>query len=84
MVEAPGLSDQYLGFNLRDPLLRDVRVRQAIAHAIHVDVLIARRQMGHSVPAAGLMPPGSPYSDPALKPWAYDPGEAKRLLDAAG
>jgi len=84
VVESPGLSYQYLGFNLRDPILKHPRVRQAIAHAIHVNVLIARRQMGHSVPATGLMPPGSPYSDPSLKPYAYDPAEAKRLLDAAG
>src|SRR5882762_7206336 len=29
---APGTEIQYLGFNLRDPILKDVRVRQAIAY----------------------------------------------------
>ena len=31
---APGTEVQYLGFNLRDPILKDVRVRQAIAYAL--------------------------------------------------
>jgi len=84
LLEAPGLSYQYLGFNLRDPLLADVRVRRAIAQAIRVDVLIERRQLGHSVRATGLMPPGSPYADPSLEPWPYDPAAAARLLDEAG
>ncbi len=84
LLEAPGLSYQYLGFNLRDPILADVRVRRAIAQALRVDVLIERRQLGHSVRASGLMPPGSPSADPSLKPWPYDPAAAARLLDEAG
>jgi peptide/nickel transport system substrate-binding protein len=84
LAEAPGLSFQYLGFNLRDPLLADVRVRRAIAHAINVPLLIERRQLGHSDPATGLMPERSPYAAPELKPYAYDPAAAARLLDEAG
>ena len=30
-VEAPGVDYQYIGLNLRDPILQDVRVRQALA-----------------------------------------------------
>jgi peptide/nickel transport system substrate-binding protein len=84
LVEAPGLSFQYLGFNLRDPILADVRVRRAIAQAIRVELLVERRQRGHSRLATGLMPPGSPYADPTLKPYPYDPPAAARLLDEAG
>jgi peptide/nickel transport system substrate-binding protein len=82
--EAPGLSFQYLGFNLKDPVLADVRVRRAIAHAIHVELLVERRQLGHSQRATGLMPPGSPFADASLEPYAYDPAAARRLLDEAG
>ena len=32
--DAPGTQVQYIGFNLRDPLLKDARIRQAIACAI--------------------------------------------------
>ena len=53
VLEAPGLSYQYLGFNMKDPLLGRKEVRQAIAMAIDVDVLITHRQRGHSTRATG-------------------------------
>lgn len=84
VLEAPGLSYQYLGFNLQDPILSNPLVRRAIAHAIDVDTLITHRQKGHSRRAAGLLPPGSPYelSDAEFPP--HDPALAASLLDEAG
>ena len=84
LVEAPGLSFQYLGFNLGDPILSKPAVRRALAHAINVDLLITYRQKGHSVRATGLFPTGSPFSDDSLRPYSYDPANAARLLDRAG
>ncbi|MDH4248674.1 MAG: ABC transporter substrate-binding protein, partial [Deltaproteobacteria bacterium] len=84
ILEAPGLSFQYLGFNAEHPVLKHPKVRQAIAHAVDVDSLITHRQEGHSTRAAGLFPQGSPYSDPGVKPYAYDPARAAALLDEAG
>jgi peptide/nickel transport system substrate-binding protein len=83
-MEAPGLSYQYLGFNLDDPVLSDVRVRRAIALAIDVDALIRYRQQGHSTRAAGLLLPDNPYALPAAAPPKHDPAQAAKLLDAAG
>ncbi len=83
VVEGPGLSYQYLGFNLADAALSHPLVRQALSHAINIRALIEYRQRDHAIPAAGLMPPGSPYSDPGTPP-AYDPALAERLLDQAG
>ena len=34
VLHAPGTVLAYLAFNLRDPILKDVRVRQALAYAI--------------------------------------------------
>lgn len=84
VMEAPGLSYQYLGFNLKDPLLGNRKVRKAIAHAIDVDLLIAYRQRGHSTRATGLLPASSPYAAPGLRPIVHDPALAGRLLDEAG
>lgn len=84
ILEAPGLSYQYLGFNLADPVLSKHAVRKALAHAINVEALIEHRQKGHSTRATGLLAPGSPYADPALQPIPYDPQRARRLLDEAG
>ncbi len=84
VMEAPGLSYQYLGFNLQDPILANPLVRRAIAHAIDVDTLITHRQKGHSQRAAGLLPPGSPYELSGAEPPRYDPALAASLLDEAG
>jgi peptide/nickel transport system substrate-binding protein len=83
VLEGPGLSYQYLGFNLADPALRHGKVRRAIAHAIDVEALIKHRQKGHALRAFGLMPPGSPYASREPPP-AFDPALARRLLDEAG
>ncbi len=83
VLEAPGLSYQYLGFNLGDPALGNPLVRQALAHAINVDALIKFRQKGHSVRAVGVLPPGGPYAAEGTPP-AFDRSLALRLLDQAG
>jgi peptide/nickel transport system substrate-binding protein len=83
VVEGPGLSFEYLGFNCSDPLLADRRVREAIAHALDVDGMIRYRQRGHAVRAVSLLPPGSPDAWPGAPP-AHDPAWAERLLDEAG
>lgn len=84
VLEAPGLSYQYLGFNLRDPVLAKRKVRRAIAHAIDVEALIVHRQKGHSTRATGLFPAGSPYALEDVPPIPHDPARAARLLDEAG
>ena len=45
VMEAPGTIYAYIAMNLRDPILKDVRVRRAIAYAIN-------RAAHHSLPAA--------------------------------
>lgn len=81
--EAPGLSYQYLGLNLADPILAQAKVRRALALAINVDALIKFRQKGHATRAAWLLPADSPYAAPGPPP-RYDPAQAARLLDEAG
>ena len=55
--ETGGTEIQYLAFNLRDPLLADVRVRQAIACSIDRDLIIRTLLRGHAQPAVSLLPP---------------------------
>ncbi|MFN7950360.1 MAG: ABC transporter substrate-binding protein [bacterium] len=84
IVRTASANTTYLGFNLTDPLLSDVRVRRAIAQAIDRDGIIRSLLGGHALPATGLLPPSSwAYAgDVARQP--YDPAAAKRLLDEAG
>ncbi len=81
---APGTILAYLGFNLRDPILKDVHVRQAIACAIDRRPLIQYIWHGFAQPATSILPVQSWAYDPAAKGFPYDPEKARRILDAAG
>src|SRR5690606_29623737 len=78
---APGPGTTYLGFQLEAPLVADVRVRRAIAHALDRPLLIRAKLLGRGELASGFVPVGHWASDPALALPAYDPAAARRLLD---
>jgi len=83
-VRAPGSDYQYIGVNLRDPILRDLRVRQALAYAIDCNGIIEHLRRRLATPAVGLIPPTSWAFDPRVFAFTYDPARARRLLDDAG
>jgi peptide/nickel transport system substrate-binding protein len=66
------------------PPLDDIRVRQAIAHAVKVDDII--RYVGADVGPKGcsVVPPGYLGEDCSAGTYAYDPQKAKALLAEAG
>lgn len=82
--ETGGTEIQYLAFNLRDPILRDARVRQAIACAIDRGVIIRTLLRGHAQPAESLLPPTHWAWTGDVARYTYDPARANRLLDEAG
>ena len=72
-----------MGFNLRDPILKDVRVRQALAKAIDRRPIIHYLLRDFARPASNLLPPESwAYAD--VPAYHFDPLGARQLLDAAG
>ncbi|MFY9674182.1 MAG: ABC transporter substrate-binding protein, partial [Terriglobales bacterium] len=81
---APGTVLSYLAFNLRDPTLKDVRVRRAIAYAIDRGPLVEYIWRGFAQPALSVLPPQSWAYDPDVPAYPHDPEKARRLLDAAG
>jgi peptide/nickel transport system substrate-binding protein len=84
MTEAPGVDYQYIGLNLLDPALSDVRVRQALAHAIDSGSIIQYLRRGLARTATGLLPQQSWAAASDLEPYRYDPERARALLDQAG
>ncbi|MBS1853605.1 MAG: ABC transporter substrate-binding protein [Acidobacteria bacterium] len=84
VLRAPGTVLAYMGFNLRDPILRDVRVRQALAYAIDRRPLIEYLWRGFARPAASILPPQSWAYSNDVPPYDYSPEKARRILDAAG
>lgn len=82
--DGPGTQVQYLAFNLRDAILKDVRVRQAISCAIDRDLLIKTLMRGHARPAYSLLPMNHwAYSDTGPH-FDFDPARAEQLLNEAG
>jgi peptide/nickel transport system substrate-binding protein len=80
----PGANYQYLGFNMRDPILRDRRVRHAIGYAIDRPAIVKYLRRGLATPAVSLISPASWAFEPNVFDFTYDPGQARRLLDEAG
>jgi peptide/nickel transport system substrate-binding protein len=84
VVTSPGTDYAYVGINLRDPVLRDVRVRRALAHAIDRNAIVKYLRRGLAVPAVGIVPPMSWAFEPAVADFRFDPQSARRMLDQAG
>jgi len=84
VMRGPGTRLAYMAFNLRDPILKDVRVRQAIAYALDRSPQIRFLLGGEARPADSVLPPESWAYDPRVAKYAYDPAKARRLLDDAG
>lgn len=69
----------------RDPLLGNVKLRQAIAAAIDSKELVNAVTDGIGVPNNAIVPMLSAYYGPVERQgWSYDPAAAKKLVTDAG
>jgi peptide/nickel transport system substrate-binding protein len=69
---------------LKEGPLRDRRVRQAINYGVDKETIIKSVLEGNGSPLGGPLTPVMFGYDPEVKPYAYDPERAKRLLAEAG
>jgi peptide/nickel transport system substrate-binding protein len=81
---APSVFLTYLLLNNTDPILKDLRVRQAIALALDRPAIIKAKFGGRAQLATGLLPPNHWAYSRGMRRWDHDPAAAKKLLDAAG
>ena len=74
-----------LVYNLDNPILANVDVRRAIAHAIDLKQVLAVAWYGQGVVSPTPITPAlEAFYDPSIQPYAHDPDKAAELLDKAG
>jgi peptide/nickel transport system substrate-binding protein len=84
VVHAPGTVLAYLAFNTRDPILKDVRVRRALAYAIDRAPMIHYLMRDFARPAYSLLPPESWAYNGDVPRYDYNPDRARQLLEQSG
>lgn len=84
MVSRPPFTILYLAFNQAQPELQDVRVRQALSHAIDKEALISQVLPEGTEVATQFMPDSVNGYNEDVTTYEYDPEQAKALLAEAG
>jgi peptide/nickel transport system substrate-binding protein len=79
---APNIEQGLLNF--KNPILQDVRVRQALEYGLNRPAMAKDVWHGTAVLMASDEAPTAFSFDPAVKPYSYDPARAAQLLDQAG
>jgi ABC-type transport system substrate-binding protein len=82
VLERLGVNVAYLAFNQKNPFLRDINVRRAIAHAIPREDVVHYKMFGFGSIAGSFLSPSLPES--LQLPFLYDPKLSEGLLDQAG
>jgi peptide/nickel transport system substrate-binding protein len=81
----PSSRNYWLGMNMENPGLRDIRVRQAIQYAVDAEAIVQAAWFGLATPSTGPLPKGTlGYREKALIPPKGDPDKARALLKEAG
>jgi peptide/nickel transport system substrate-binding protein len=82
--QEPGTNLLYVAFNLRDPILKNVQVRQALAYAIDREPMLHYLFADAGRLADSVLPPEHWAYNGAVAHYPHDPEKANALLDAAG
>lgn len=81
----PAFNILYMGLNAKkNPVLKDLKVRQALSHAINRDQMVKTQLPEGAQAASQFMPDTVSGYNTSLQPDAYDPEKAKALLKEAG
>jgi peptide/nickel transport system substrate-binding protein/oligopeptide transport system substrate-binding protein len=80
----PGLRLWYVGINTRRGPLASTKVRQAINHAVDVNLILSNVMGGRGTVAKGVIPPSLDGADTTRTGYTYDPDRARALLTEAG
>ena len=84
--EAVGLGYAHMTYNMNNPDLAKVEVRQALAHAVDYDAIrkVVLQGQAVSTGSSPLMPVLKDYYDKSIKEYAFDTDESRTLMEKAG
>ena len=77
-------SYRYIGWNLKNPLFTDPKVRMALSHAVPVDQFIKNVYYGLAQRQTGPFVEGGAFANPNITPIPFDLDKAAKLLEEAG
>lgn len=80
----PGLVWEHIDMNLDNEILKDKRVRQALAYGANRAGIVKNIFFDRQPIAHGTEPDKSPYHNPNIKRYDFDPDKARALLLEAG
>ena len=84
VTRGAGYASTLLQFNLEHPILKDARLRQAIANAINTRLMVRLLLLGYGVVGSpGYIHPNSPFYNPAVT-FTANKSRAVQLLNEAG
>jgi peptide/nickel transport system substrate-binding protein len=84
--EVPGLGYAHMTYNMSRKPFEDVRVRQALAHAVDYATIrkVVLQDQAVSTGSSPIMPVLKQFFDPSLQEYAFDPAQSRSLLEQAG
>jgi peptide/nickel transport system substrate-binding protein len=79
-----GTRSFFIALNNQSEIFDDVKVRQAVAHALDKDLIIDRILGGTAASISGILSPDAFGKNTDLPEYNYDPEKARELLSEAG
>ena len=84
LEQIPSLIYHYIGFNTKNQILSDKKVRRAFNHLIDMEACIDAAVNGLGVPLSGPIHPSQPYYAKDIPTANLDLTKAEKLLEEAG
>lgn len=78
------LATYYIGFNFRNPVLKNLKIRQAMAYAMSRRSILKYRLHSSELPATGMFPPGNEFFDRKLVRIGQNKKLARKLIQESG
>lgn len=80
----PGSAYSYVGFNQKNPIFQDRKVRQALSHLVNREKILKEIFFDLATPVSGPFAKQSASYDASVLPYSFDVKKASALLAEAG